>query len=167
MVGRARRGAGVEQVARFMRRAIALGRQGMEAGEGGPFGAVVVRAGEVVGEGWNRVVASQDPTAHGEVVAIRDACRRLGRFSLEGCHLYSSGEPCPMCLSAIYWARIERIGFGFSVNDAARIGFDDRLIYRELTRPPGRRRIRRVQLLADEARSLLREYARRPGRVRY
>src|SRR5713226_3619217 len=109
---------------RFMRRAIALGRRGLKAGHGGPFGAVVVRRGAIVGEGWNRVVATGDPTAHGEIVAIRAAGRRLGSFRLSGCDLYTSGEPCLMCLSAIYWARIDRIFFGFTVGAAARIGFD-------------------------------------------
>jgi len=100
-----------------MRRAIALGRRGMKAGHGGPFGAVVVRRGAIVGEGWNRVVTTNDPTAHGEIVAIRAACRRLARFHLSGCDLYTSSEPCPMCLSAIYWAHIDRIFFGCTVND--------------------------------------------------
>jgi tRNA(Arg) A34 adenosine deaminase TadA len=152
---------------RFMRRAIALGRRGMNAGDGGPFGAVVVRRGEIVGEGWNRVPATADPTAHGEIVAIRAACRRLASFRLSGCELYTSAEPCPMCLGAIYWARIDRIFFGFTVADSARIGFDDRFIHRELARPAGRRTIRAVQLLADEARALAREYAANPRRVTY
>jgi guanine deaminase len=152
---------------RFMRRAIALGRRGMKAGHGGPFGAVVVRHGAILGEGWNRVVASGDPTAHGEIVAIRAACRRLGRFRLSGCDLYTSGEPCPMCVSAIYWARIDRIFFGFTVDDAARIGFDDRLIHRQLLKPAGRRTIRAVQLLAGEARAPAREYAAKPRRAKY
>jgi len=150
-----------------MRRAIALGRRGMNAGHGGPFGAVVVSRGEIVGEGWNRVAATHDPTAHGEIVAIRAACRRLASFRLSGCELYTSGEPCPMCLSAIYWARIDRIFFGFTVGDAARIGFDDRLIYRQLAKPAGRRTIRAVQLLAPEARALAREYAANPRRAKY
>jgi len=150
-----------------MRRAIALGRRGMKAGHGGPFGAVVVRRGAIVGEGWNRVVATDDPTAHGEIVAIRAACRRLARFRLAGCDLYTSGEPCPMCLSAIYWARIDRIFYGFTVDDAARIGFDDRLIHRQLAKPAGRRTIPAVQLLAGEARALTREYAAGPRRAKY
>jgi len=152
---------------RFMRRAIALGRRGMKAGHGGPFGAVVVRRGAIVGEGWNRVVTTNDPTAHGEIVAIRAACRRLARFHLSGCDLYTSSEPCPMCLSAIYWAHIDRIFFGCTVNDVARIGFDDRFIYRQLARPAGRRTIRAVQLLAGEARVLVREYAANPRREKY
>jgi guanine deaminase len=152
---------------RFMRRALALGRRGMRVGDGGPFGAVVVRRGAIVGEGWNRVIASTDPTAHGEIVAIRAACRRLGSFELAGCEIYTSGEPCPMCLGAMYWARIDRLYFGFTVADAARIGFDDRFIFRELARPAGRRRIRAVQLMAPQARALAREYLANPRRVTY
>jgi guanine deaminase len=150
-----------------MRRALVLARRGMKAGDGGPFGAVVVRGGAIVGEGWNRVVATRDPTAHGEIVAIRAAGRRLATFRLEGCDLYTSGEPCPMCLGAAYWARIDRIFFGFTVADAARIGFDDRVIYREVARPAGRRTIPAVQLLAREARAVAREYAADPRRVTY
>lgn len=151
----------------LMRRAIALGRQGMQAGDGGPFGAVIVRGGEIVGEGWNRVVATNDPTAHGEVVAIRDACRRAGTFDLSGCELYTSGEPCPMCLAAIYWARIDRVFYGFRVDDAAQIGFDDRFIYEELSKPPGARAILEAQVLEGEALDVLKAYAAMPGRVRY
>jgi guanine deaminase len=150
-----------------MRRAIALGRRGMNRGDGGPFGAVVVCRGAIVGEGWNRVVATNDPTAHGEIVAIRTACRRLASFRLSGCELYTSGEPCPMCLSAIHWARIDRIFFGFTVGDAARIGFDDRVVYRQLAKPAARRTIPAVQLLAAEARVLAREYAANPRRAKY
>ena len=150
-----------------MRRAIALGRRGLSRGDGGPFGAVVVRRGVVVGEGWNRVLGRRDPTAHGEMVAIRAACRRLRSFSLSGCDLYTTGEPCPMCLGAIYWARLDRIFFGFTVEDAARIGFDDRLIYRQLGRPAARRTIPAAQLLGAEARALAREYAAHPRRARY
>lgn len=152
---------------RFMRRAIELGRQGARAGDGGPFGTVIVKGGEIVGEGWNRVVATQDPTAHGEMVAIRAACRRLASFSLEGCELYTSGEPCPMCLGAIYWARIDRVFYGFSVGDAAGIGFDDRIIYEQLAAAPERRRIPETQLLAAEALQVLQAYAADPDRVRY
>jgi guanine deaminase len=153
--------------ARFMRRAIALARRGMTAREGGPFGAVVVRGGVIVGEGWNRVVASRDPTAHGEIVAIRAACRRLATFRLAGAALYTTGEPCPMCLAAAYWARVDRIFYGFTIGDAARVGFDDRVFYRELAKPAGRRSVPTVQLLAAEARRLVREYAALPRRTPY
>src|SRR5262245_9506938 len=116
----------------FMRRAIELSRLGSERGDGGPFGTVIVRDGQVVGEGWNSVLAMNDPTAHGEVLAIRAACRRLGTFSLEGCDLYTSSEPCPMCLSAIYWARVAQIYYANTIADAAAIGFDDTHILDEL-----------------------------------
>jgi guanine deaminase len=152
---------------RFMRRAIALGRRGSAAGDGGPFGAVIVRAGRIIGEGWNRVIATRDPTEHGEMVAIRDACRRIGSISLQGCELYTSGEPCPMCLGAIYWARIERVFYGFSIQDAAGIGFDDHFIHEQLAKPPGQRAIPEVPLLRAEALEILEAYAAHPGRVRY
>src|SRR5215467_9439316 len=153
--------------ARFMRRAIALARRGMNAREGGPFGSVVVRDGAIIGAGWNRVVAARDPTAHGEIVAIRAACRRLASFRLSGAALYTTGEPCPMCLAAAYWARIDRIFYGFTIGAAARIGFDDRIFYRELARPARRRAIPAVQLLAGEARRLVQEYAALPRRTKY
>src|SRR5262245_11453254 len=151
----------------FMRRALALARRGMSKGDGGPFGALIVRRGVIIGEGWNRVVATGDPTAHGEIVAIRAASRRLGTFSLKACILSTSAEPCPMCLGAVYWARIARVFYGMTVTDAARIGFDDRFMYRELARPPGRRTIPAVQLLAQEARAVAREYAANPRRTAY
>jgi guanine deaminase len=150
-----------------MRRAIELARAGMRAGDGGPFGAVVVRDGEIVGEGWNRVLATNDPTAHGEIMAIRDACRRLGRFSLEGCEIHTTGEPCPMCLGAIHWARIEQIFFGFRVEDAATVGFDDREFYEQMRLAPAERRINASESCRDEAMGLIAEYARLPGRRAY
>jgi guanine deaminase len=151
----------------FMRRAIELSRQGMRNGDGGPFGAVVVRAGRIVGEGWNRVIATNDPTAHGELLAIRDACGSLGTFILAGCDLYTSSEPCPMCLSAAYWARLSRICFANTVADAAAIGFDDTLILDELRKPPAVRLIPTDRLLADEAIEVFREFAANPAHVRY
>jgi tRNA(Arg) A34 adenosine deaminase TadA len=150
-----------------MRRAIELAREGMAAGAGGPFGAVVVWKGEIVGEGHNRVVATNDPTAHGEVVAIRDACQRLGRFSLDGCEIHTTGEPCPMCLGAILWARVSRIHYGFSIADAAAIGFDDREFYRQFGLPAGERSIPCAPAAGDEARALLQEYLALPHRVAY
>ncbi len=118
----------------FLARAIALAQQGSEKGEGGPFGAVIVHDGKIIAEGWNRVVASSDPTAHAEISAIRSACAALGNFHLIGCTLYASSEPCPMCLSAAYWARIERIVFANSRAEAAAIGFCDDELYSELNR---------------------------------
>jgi guanine deaminase len=151
----------------FMQRAIELSRLGIERGDGGPFGAVIVRAGEIVGEGWNRVIATNDPTAHGEILAIREASRRLNTFILAGCDLYTSSEPCPMCLSAVYWSRISRIFYGNTVADAAGIGFDDTLILGELQKPPTVRLIPASRLMADEAIEVFREFMANPNRVRY
>ncbi|RKT46571.1 nucleoside deaminase [Thiocapsa rosea] len=151
----------------FMRRAITLARRGSAAGDGGPFGAVIVRDGRIIGEGWNRVIATRDPTAHGEMVAIRDACRQIGNSSLDGCALYTSGQPCPMCLGAIYWARIERVFYGFSIHDAARIGFDDHFIHEQLARPAEQRAIPEIALLREEALEILETYAANPDRMHY
>lgn len=150
-----------------MMRAIELARQGMHRGEGGPFGAVVVRDGEIIGEGWNRVLATNDPTAHGEIMAIRAACARLGSFSLDGCGIFTTGEPCPMCLGAIQWARIRTIRHGFGMADAAVAGFDDREFHRQMTLPAGERAIPSSELCRDEALKLLREYMVIPGRRGY
>jgi guanine deaminase len=151
----------------FMRRAIELARQGMEQGKGGPFGAVVVLDGRIVGEGCNCVTSSADPTAHAEVVAIRAACAALGRFDLRGAVVYTSCEPCPMCLSAIYWARLDRIVYANDRADAARIGFDDALIYREVALPPAERAVPMVRLLAAEARETFDEWLRKADRIPY
>lgn len=156
--------ANVEQ---FMRRAIELSAHGMRKGDGGPFGCVIVKDGAIIGEGWNRVIATNDPTAHGEVVAIRDACRHLGTFLLAGCELYTSAEPCPMCLSAIYWARIERIFYGNAHADAAAIGFDDAFIHKELQLPTEARAIPAVRMLDREALAIFQEFAANPSRVKY
>src|SRR5688572_9386511 len=134
-----------------MREAIRISLAKMQANFGGPFGAVVVCKGKVVGRGWNRVTSSNDPTAHAEVVAIRDACRKLKSFQLQDCELYTSCEPCPMCLSAIYWARLRRVYYANTRKDAARIDFDDDFIYREVARPISRRKIPMKQMLRSEA----------------
>lgn len=152
---------------RFMRRAIELARLGMTSGAGGPFGAVVVKDGQIIGEGYNRVISTSDPTAHGEIVAIRAACGRLRNFSLEGCEIHSTGEPCPMCLGAIQWARIGRIYYGFSMSDAAVIGFDDREFYRQFTLPPEERQVTSSHFAAEEAKLLLGEYMALPERLAY
>ena len=135
----------------FLRRAIALATENVRNGKGGPFGAVIVRDGRIVGEGANSVTATYDPTAHGEVNAIRAACRALGTFTLVGCELYTSCEPCPMCLSASYWARIDAIYYGCSAADAARAGFDDAFLYAELQKDQPARTLPAKQLLAEEA----------------
>ena len=151
----------------FMRRAIQLARNGMRAGDGGPFGAVIVRDTEIIGEGWNRVLATNDPTAHGEIVAIRDACAKTGSHSLEGCVIHTTGQPCPMCLGAIHWARISTIHYGFDINDAARLGFDDCEFFRQFTLPAAERLIPETQLARKEALALAEEYLAMPGRKIY
>lgn len=142
----------------FMRMAIALAEQGMRAGAGGPFGCVIVRHGAVVGRGHNRVTSQNDPTAHAEVVAIRAACAALATFRLDDCELFASCEPCPMCLGAIYWARIPRVSYANTRADAAAIGFDDERLYRELALPPSRRAVTMTPLLRDEAQPAFRAW---------
>jgi guanine deaminase len=125
----------------FLRLAIELARRGVEEGKGGPFGCVIVKDGEVIGKGCNGVTSTNDPTAHAEVMAIRDACRHLGDYQLTGCDVYTSCEPCPMCLGALYWARPDRVVYAASRFEAAEAGFDDAFIYTEINLPDGERRI--------------------------
>jgi len=139
----------------------------MEAGEGGPFGAVVVKDGVILGEGWNRVTSACDPTAHAEVSAIREACSRLGTFSLKGCEIYTSCEPCPMCLSAIYWARLDRLWQANGRADAAAIQFDDEWLYREVALPAAERAIPVSELLREEALAVFRAWDAKADKVRY
>jgi len=152
---------------RHMRHAIRLSRERMLDGAGGPFAAVIVRDGDVLAEGWNRVTSTSDPTAHAEVVAIREACARLGDFSLEGAEIYTTCEPCPMCLAAIYWARISRVYYANSTADAERIGFDDARIYAELSLPTGARSLPSQRLLADEALAVFAEWDALEDKVVY
>jgi tRNA(Arg) A34 adenosine deaminase TadA len=135
----------------FLRRAIELAIQNVNTGGGGPFAAVVVRDGRIVGEGANTVTSSHDPTAHGEVNAIRAACKALGTFTLSDCELYTSCEPCPMCLAACYWARLDAIYYGSSAADAAKAGFDDAFLYEEFRKESSARKLPATQLLGDEA----------------
>jgi guanine deaminase len=152
---------------RFMQEAIRLSVDRMRAGQGGPFGAVVVKDGEIIGRGWNQVTSANDPTAHAEVVAIREACQRLGTFRLDDCALYASCEPCPMCLSAIYWARISRLYFAATREDAADAGFDDELIYREIPLALADRRLPIVPLLREQALAAFAEWKAKPDRIDY
>ena len=151
----------------FMREAIRLSRDKMRHGAGGPFGAVVVRNGKIIARGWNRVTSANDPTAHAEVTAIRAACRKLKTFRLDDCELYTSCEPCPMCLAAIYWARFKKVFYANTRRDAARIEFDDDLIYREVARPVSRRKIAMRQLLRPEALKVFAEWQAKPDKIRY
>lgn len=150
-----------------MHRAIELARQGMIAGDGGPFGAVIIYAGSIVGEGWNQVIRNQDPTAHGEVMAIRDACSRLQTVALDDCEIVTTGEPCPMCFGAIHWARLRKIHFGFSITDAEGAGFDDQRFFDEFSKLPAEREIPAFPLLSDAARQVLAEYVNLPNRRPY
>jgi len=151
----------------FMVRAIQLSVENVRSGRGGPFGAVVVKDGAIVAEGVNQVTAKNDPTAHAEVLAIRQACQKLRDFELRGCDLYTSCEPCPMCLGAIYWARIDKVYFGNVAADAAKIGFDDSAIYGELTQPHSQRVIPMMQMMREEALAAFRAWEEKPGKIPY
>ena len=151
----------------FMARAIQLSLDNVLRDQGGPFGAVVVKHGTIVAEGVNRVTATPDPTAHAEVVAIREACTRLGVFELKDCELYSSCEPCPMCLGAIYWARLDRVYFANFAADASAIGFDDSFIHHELAQPRTRRAIPMVQMMREAALAAFRAWQEKPNKIPY
>jgi tRNA(Arg) A34 adenosine deaminase TadA len=151
----------------FMARAIQLSIENVVSGRGGPFGAVVVKDDEIIAEGANQVTSRNDPTAHAEVLAIRDACTKLGVFDLEGCEIYTSCEPCPMCLGAIYWARLSRVYFANADADASKIGFDDSLIYRELAQPHSQRKIPMIQMMRDEALAAVRAWENKSNKIAY
>ncbi|UOQ70378.1 nucleoside deaminase [Hymenobacter cellulosilyticus] len=151
----------------FMREAIRLSIEKMQAGFGGPFGAVVVKDGRIIAHGFNQVTSTNDPTCHAEVDAIRKACKELGTFQLDDCDLYTSCEPCPMCLGAIYWARPRRVFYGNTKQDAAAIGFDDQFIYDEIEKPLGARQIPMTQLLRDEALAGFQAWQNKEGKTEY
>ena len=151
----------------FLRQAIELSRVHMLAGHGGPFGAVIVKDGSVIAEGWNQVTTLNDPTAHAEVVAIRAAATRLQNFSLAGCVLYTSCEPCPMCLAATYWARLDRVLFAAGRADAAAIGFDDDFLYREIPLPVEARSLPIEQALRAEANAVFQAWSAKPDKIPY
>lgn len=152
---------------RWMQEAVSLGREGMEHNGGGPFGAVVVYRGEIVGRGHNQVTSKLDPTAHAEVVAIRAACQSLGRFDLRGCELYTSCEPCPMCLAAIYWARLDKIYYACTRHDAAEIGFDDAFIYEQLPLEIAARALPMEQVAREKSLALFRDWTAKPDKTPY
>jgi tRNA(Arg) A34 adenosine deaminase TadA len=152
---------------KFMRAAIRLSIDMMRCGKGGPFGAVVVKGRKIVGRGCNEVTSTNDPTAHAEIVAIRDACRRLKTFDLKGCELYTSCEPCPMCLSAVYWSRIRKMYYGNTRKDAAKIAFDDDFIYREVALPIRKRKLVMKQLLRNEALKAFTEWQEKTDKILY
>jgi len=151
----------------FMARAIQLSLDNVLSGRGGPFGAIVVKDGSIVAEGVNQVTSTNDPTAHAEVVAIREACAKLGSFLLNGCEIYTSCEPCPMCLGAIYWARLSRIYFGNLASDALKIGFDDSFIYDELAKPLAQRSIPMMQMMPHQAWTAFQAWQDKPNKIQY
>lgn len=156
-----------EQDEKFMRRAIELAQKGMENGAGGPFGAVIVKDGEIVGEGCNRVTSTNDPTAHAEIVAIRAACQNLNSFQLDECVLYTSCEPCPMCLGAIYWARPAKIFYAATHEDAAKVGFDDQFIYEEIEKPIESRKIESVNFMHEEGLKVFQNWEIKSDKTEY
>jgi tRNA(Arg) A34 adenosine deaminase TadA len=151
----------------FMARAIQLAIESVHSGRGGPFGAVIARSGEIIAEGANQVTSTKDPTAHAEVNAIRAACAKLGVFELQNCEIYTSCEPCPMCLGAIYWARLAHIYFASAAADAANVGFDDSLIYREMAQPHSQRAIPMIQMMREEALAAFRAWEEKPNKIVY
>lgn len=151
----------------FMNKAIEMAQKGMNSNAGGPFGAVIVKDGKIVGEGFNRVTSTNDPTAHAEVTAIRDACKKLETFQLDDCVIYSSCEPCPMCLGAIYWARPKKLYFACSRKDAAKIGFDDDFIYAEIPKKISERKIETVQILQEKAIAVFEEWQEKIDKAEY
>lgn len=150
-----------------MARAIQIAIDNVRQGRGGPFGAVVVGDGRIIAEGANSVTSLNDPTAHAEITAIRGACKKLQRFDLRGCELYTSCEPCPMCLGAIYWARLDRVYFGGAAADASQAGFEDSFIYDEIPKPPSSRKIPMLQLMRAEALEPFRLWEQQPNKIRY
>lgn len=158
---------GKNDAAKFMRKAIRLSIANVEKLNGGPFGAVIVKDGKVIARGTNKVTATNDPTAHAEIVAIRKACKILKTYQLTGCEIYTSCEPCPMCLAAIYWARPDRIYYANSKEDAAAINFDDNLIYEEIAKPVSERKIFTQQLLRDEAQAAFKKWSESPNKIEY
>ncbi|MDP3999802.1 MAG: nucleoside deaminase [bacterium] len=152
---------------KFMAEAIRLSRKMTRAGEGGPFGAVIVKNGKIIARGWNRVTSTNDPTAHAEMMAIRIACKKLKNFQLDNCVIYTSCEPCPMCLAAIYWARPKKIFYANTKKDAAKIGFDDDFIYKELKQAPAKRKMLIIPMMRNEALPVFQEWSRKKDKIRY
>lgn len=151
----------------FMQKAIEEAQRGMQANKGGPFGAVIVKGDEIISAGSNCVTSSQDPSAHAEIVAIREACQKIQNFSLEGCEIYTSCEPCPMCLGAIYWARLDKIYFAATRIDAAAINFDDQFFYDELAKKPTERAIPMTQMMHKEALAVFEQWQKKTNRILY
>ena len=157
----------IDQQKKFMREAIRLSMENVQSGNGGPFGTVIVKNGKIIATGVNEVTKSNDPTAHAEMIAIRNACEKLNSFQLDGCDIYCSCEPCPMCLGAIYWARPKSIYFANSKKDAAEINFDDNFIYQEIKLPIHERKLTITQLLRDEAQSVFLQWQESENKIVY
>ena len=157
----------MERSLKFMQEAVSLSRQGMTKNDGGPFGCVIVKGEEIVGRGWNQVLSTNDPTAHAEVVAIREACKNLQTFQLDDCEIFTSCEPCPMCMGAIYWARPKKVYFANTREDAAGIGFDDSFIYEELKCEVNDRKIEMVYMANEEALDVFREWFKKSDKTPY
>ena len=156
-----------EQHSKFIRRAIELASEGVKSNAGGPFGAVVVKDNVIIAEGFNSVTSVNDPTAHAEVMAIRKACKKLGSFQLEGCIIYTSCEPCPMCLGAIYWARPEKVFYACTREDAAEIDFDDQFIYNEISKNIDDRQIKFTQIMQNEALTVFKDWKEKTDKTEY
>ncbi len=152
---------------KHMQQAIDISLQKMEENCGGPFGAVIIKDGEIIARGWNQVTSTNDPTAHAEMVAIRTACKHLHSFQLEGCEIYTSCYPCPMCLGAIYWARPDKVYYANTAKDAAHIGFDDAFIYEEIKRPPAQRKIPFQQIMREEAFRVFKAWQEKEDKLEY
>ncbi len=150
-----------------MKRAIQLSLENIRDGKGGPFAALVVKDGKVIAEGTNLVTSTNDPTAHAEIVAIRAACKVLGTFQLDGCELYTTCEPCPMCMGALYWARPSKVYFANTREDAAKAGFDDSMIYEEIQKAFGDRKIPMIQMMREEAQLVFAEWEKKEDKIRY
>ena len=157
----------LESHEKFMRRAIELARIGVDENRGGPFGCVVVKDDEIIGEGFNQVTSTNDPTAHAEIVAVRNACKSLNSFQLDGCTVYTSCEPCPMCLGAIFWSRPSAIFMAATRDDAAAAGFDDDVFYSELEKPNESRDLKMVTLLREESQAVFQRWIEKPDKVEY
>jgi len=157
----------MEREIKFMEEAIRLAKEGMQANAGGPFGCVIVKDNVIIGRGCNRVIVDKDPTAHAEITAIRDACKNLQDFQLEGCEVYTSCEPCPMCMGAIYWARPAKVYFAASRHDAAAAGFDDSMIYQELSASAEKRKIQMTCIIPAKANSLFAEWIDKQDKTSY
>lgn len=152
---------------KFMKEAISLSEKSVQDNEGGPFGCIIVKDNKIIGRGHNKVISTNDPTAHAEVIAIREACKNLGTFQLDGCEIYTSCEPCPMCLGAIYWARAQIIYYANTRHDAAEIGFDDSMIYDEIKKDLNKRKIPAINISRKEARKVFKEWSEKKDKERY